>query len=243
MSNNPYETGRYLHEYLLFHYGQPLERCPFPFAPKSALDFHQQLLTKCLRPVRRRGRTRGLDIGCAVGRLTFELARVVDHAVGLDNSQTLIRAARSIAATGRAVVHRLEERDTQSKVTVTLPRQLRRRSVEFHVADAENLAAFTGQPFDVVLAVNLLCRLRNPKKFLAQLPDLVARNGQLLIASPYSWLNQYTPRHRWIRSADLPALLRQHFRLSARRDMPFLIREHRRKYQWVVSEVLTFRRR
>jgi hypothetical protein len=38
-------------------------------------------------------------------------------------------------------------------------------------------------------------------------------------------------------------LLRPHFRLARRGDLPFLIREHRRKYQLVVAEVFTFVRR
>jgi hypothetical protein len=39
------------------------------------------------------------------------------------------------------------------------------------------------------------------------------------------------------------SLLRPHFRLARHGDLPFLIREHRRKYQLVVAEVFTFIRR
>jgi uncharacterized protein YbaR (Trm112 family) len=39
-----------------------------------------------------------LDIGCAVGRLTFEMTRTHGRAVGIDTSLSFIRAARNISA-------------------------------------------------------------------------------------------------------------------------------------------------
>ena len=91
---NPYETRRYLAEYLLFHYGSPRELCPYPFAPKAAFHFHRRIVRECLLPLHFSSPTRGLDLGCAVGGLTHELAKVVDEATGIDNSRQFIRAAR-----------------------------------------------------------------------------------------------------------------------------------------------------
>jgi hypothetical protein len=78
--------------------------------------------------------------------------------------------------------------------------------------------------------------------FLTQLPRLVVPGGQLVIASPFSWLKEYTPQREWLTAAALEHRLHPHFKLVQRRDLPFVIREHRRKYQLVVSEVLTFKR-
>ncbi len=208
---NPYETRRYLAEYLQFHFGDRREFFPYPFPPRGALDFHRRIVRDCLLPVRFPHPTRGLDLGCAVGRLTQELARVVDEATGVDNSRPFIRAAR---------------------------RMVRETNVTFVVGDAPRV---TGQ-YHVVLAVNLICRLRHPRQFLARLPELVVPGGQLVLATPYSWLEQYTPRRHWIRPDELPGLLAPRFALKRRRDLPFLIREHERKYQLVISDVLTFRR-
>jgi hypothetical protein len=52
-------------------------------------------------------------------------------------------------------------------------------------------------------------------------------------------LEEYTPRDRWIGGIDpdnrsekeLLRRLSRDFRLHRRRDLPFLIREHERKYQ------------
>jgi SAM-dependent methyltransferase len=125
---------------------------------------------------------------------------------------------------------------------VILPKALQRGRVEFRIGDAQDLSAFAEASFHVVAALNLLCRLPRPGRFLKGLHRLVAVGGQLVIASPYSWLEEHTPRREWLMSAELQALLRPHFRLVRRRDLPFLIREHQRKYQLVVSEVLVFLR-
>ncbi|MEI6377108.1 MAG: hypothetical protein WCO97_07930, partial [bacterium] len=60
-----------------------------------------------------------------------------------------------------------------------------------------------------------------------------------LLTTPFTWLEDYTPRDRWIggmdpahrSEAELERRLSGDFRLHRRRDLPFLIREHERKYQ------------
>jgi SAM-dependent methyltransferase len=96
--------------------------------------------------------------------------------------------------------------------------------------------------FDVVLAANLLCRLPDPRVFLARVPELVKAGGQLLLTTPFTWLEEFTPRDKWIGgtgengSADeLTRLLEPHFELKLSKEIPFLIREHARKYQWSVA--------
>jgi 2-polyprenyl-3-methyl-5-hydroxy-6-metoxy-1,4-benzoquinol methylase len=239
---NPYETRQYLNEYLFFHYGRPKDFCPYPFAPRDALGFQQRIVNECLLPMRFGSPTRGLDVGCAVGRSTFELGRVVDHALGVDSSRQFIRAARRMAREHEMTIRVKEEGDAFSTHTVRLPARLAGADVEFQVGDAQDLSGISGRPFHVVIAINLIDRLPNPWKFLAQLPALVVPGGQLAIASPFTWMEQFTPRRQWIPSEQLPALLRPHFRPTRRHDLPFLIREHRRKYQWCVSEVTTYLR-
>lgn len=237
---NLYETQSYLNEYLFFHYGKPKNFCPHPLAPKEALNFQQRIVAQCVLPLRFKGLTRGLDIGCAVGRSTFELARVVDEVTGIDYSKNFIRAANQIARKHSIQIRVKEEGDRHSRQTVFLSPSLRRGNASFHVGDARDLRCFSESQFHVVLAINLIDRLPSPQKFLAQLPDLVAQGGQLVLASPFTWMEEYTPRREWIDSRSLPSLLRPHFGLVRRRDLPFLIREHRRKYQWCVSEVSTY---
>ena len=105
--------------------------------------------------------------------------------------------------------------------------------------------------FDVVLAANLLCRLPEPSRLLKRLPDLVAPGGQLLLATPFSWLEEFTPREHWLGGLQesapsfemLNSQLSPHFQLEHTTNLPFLIREHSRKYQYGISLGTRWRRR
>ena len=103
MRGNPYEDVRYLTEYLLFHYGRPRDVCPIKWVPGKILQFHTRLRRECLLPLSTSPgslrTTRGLDLGCGVGRFTFELGRVVSQSIGVDNSKSFVRAARKMRLT------------------------------------------------------------------------------------------------------------------------------------------------
>ena len=106
------------------------------------------------------------------------------------------------------------------------------------------------EDFDVILASNLLCRLRDPSAFFSLLPNLVIPGGQLILTSPYSWLEKYTPRTEWLVGSDgkscleyIQNILRSSFDLVSSFDMPFLMREHLRKYQWIIAEASLWRRK
>ena len=88
-----YETERALSEYLLFHYGSPNEVLPWSFGPASALNYPARCVSECLSTARLSSSARALDLGCAVGRSTFELARHCAEVIGIDYSHTFIEAA------------------------------------------------------------------------------------------------------------------------------------------------------
>ena len=60
------------------------------------------------------------------------------------------------------------------------------------VGDACNLPEL-GQ-FGCVLAANVICRLPDPVPFLVRLRSMVVPSGIVVITTPYSWLEQYTPK-------------------------------------------------
>ena len=67
-----------------------------------------------------------------------------------------------------------------------------RTKVSFMVEDACHLPEL-GQ-FGCVLAANLICRLPDSRLFLEKLSDLLVPGGILLITSPYSWSQDFTPQ-------------------------------------------------
>jgi SAM-dependent methyltransferase len=106
------------------------------------------------------------------------------------------------------------------------------------MGDALSLPKTVGT-FDVVLVANLIDRLSDPTKFLTQiLPKLVNPGGRVLVTSPYTWLSEFTPPKRWLKDSfqHIKKLLRPHFRLLHRQNLPFLLREHRRKFQFTIAD-------
>ena len=248
-----YETERALSEYLLFHYGSAAQTMPWSFGPATALSYPARCVSECLDTARLPAQARGLDLGCAVGRSTFELARHCSEVIGIDYSHRFIEVARHLQQQGTTSYAYIEEGLLTTPATAEVPAEIDRRRVSFEQGDAQALRADLGQ-FDVVLMANLVDRLRDPSRCLSALPSLVRTGGQLILTTPCTWLEDYTPRSHWLGGferdgrpvrtlATLQALLEPHFTLARTLDMPFVIREHVRKFQWSVAQATVWIRR
>lgn len=238
-----YETSELLAQYLHFHYGEDATVLPWPMGPRAALRFPQRCVTEGLDLGRLPPGARALDIGCAVGGSTFELARHCARAVGIDYSHSFIAAANRLQAHGSLAYDYQETGEQRCRVSARIAPDTDRARVRFEQGDAHALPAELAG-FDAVLCCNLLCRLHAPQVLLERLPALVRPGGQLFITTPESWLEAHTPRSSWLsgRSGQPPLLdtlratLAPQFTLDAAWEMPLLIREHRRKYQWTVAQ-------
>jgi SAM-dependent methyltransferase len=237
---NIYETRRLLDEYLLFHYGRDAEVLPWDFGPQTALGFAKRTVSELIA-----GPVQGdaLDLGCAVGRSSFELADLGCRSViGIDYSHSFAQAAEKIARGEAISYQRLEEGSAMTTLTAQMPAN---RKLQFEQGDAMDLRPDLGH-FDVVHAANLLCRLTEPQRLIARLPLLVKPGGQLLLTTPCTWLADYTPPANWPAGSTREWLIEQlahDFTLEHEQDLPFLIREHARKYQWTVAWGTRWRRR
>jgi putative 4-mercaptohistidine N1-methyltranferase len=247
---NPYETDKLLNEYLLFHYGSADDVLPWPDGPRGALDYAVRCVTECVDPALG---GRALDVGCAVGRSSFELARLCGEVIGVDWSRRFIEVAQVLAATGSFAHLRADEGALATPMLARVPAGIECGRVSFEHGDAQALRAGLGS-FDMVLAANLVDRLVQPQRFLDQLPALVRPGGQLVISSPYTWMEEFTPSKHWLGgfiANDRPRttlegmrqLLKGAFDLEATRELPFLIREHARKFQWSVAQASIWRRK
>jgi len=226
-----YETSAQLEAYLDLHFPSGLRDGPVAaFADRldHALDFP----TRCASLLAEHSPARGafLDVGCAVGGASFAASRLgFDEVLGVDFSQRFVDAATSLAAGSHV-----------GRVSLPEPRP----DCRFLRGDATDPAFLTSLgTFDAVLAANLLCRLPDPREFLRALPGLVRpRTGAVLLASPYSFMTQYTPRHLWLDAPSLVAAMTDlGFSLVADADLPLLIKDHDRKYQYILSHGLLFR--
>jgi 5-histidylcysteine sulfoxide synthase/putative 4-mercaptohistidine N1-methyltranferase len=236
-----YETDRQLAEYAEFHYGDTF--FGVDNFPKALADIAIQACAG--RPMRS-----ALDLGCATGRSSFELARAFDQVSGIDFSARFIDLAANLATSGSVRYTLVDEGELISYKTRTLDELGLSESankVRFSQGDACNLKPnFTG--YDFILAANLIDRLYDPTQFIAQVHERLNIGGVLMITSPYTWLAEHTPREDWLGGfkkdgetyTTLDALhdhLSAHFEpLREPMDVPFVIRETRRKFQHSVSE-------
>ena len=248
---NLYETEPLLNQYLLLHYGAPGEVSPWELTPPSALRFPERIVSETFEPLPPGGRA--LDLGCAVGRSSFELARHCEEVIGIDFSTRLIETCRLLQRDGTLDYQRPDEGELFTPLTARVPPEIDRARVRFETGDAQALRSDLGQ-FDAVLIANLLCRLTDPHRTLERLAGLVRPGGQLVVSTPSTWMPEFTPREHWlggyerdgIRISTLTGLcesLEPAFELRRTLDLPFLIREHARKFQWCVPQVTVWRRR
>jgi len=253
VTGNYYDSRRAASEYLLFHYGG----AAFPLLPgwvdAGALEFPARCVSRCLDASRLPPDARALDLGCAVGRASFELARHCVEVIGIDFSRPFIALANRLRRRGSLRFESFEEGELTRTRRAVVPPEIDRRRVRFERGDATRLREDLGE-FDAVLMANLIDRIGDPARCLQRMPALLRPGGQLIIVSPYTWLAAYTPRRHWLggrmrggrpaRTFDtLRRLLSPHFKLAGRLDLPFLLREHARKYQLGMAEAGLWARR
>jgi putative 4-mercaptohistidine N1-methyltranferase len=253
-----YEDRQMLNDYLLLHYGSALDQMPYAFGPRDAVNFPARCAQWLLDGAREHhaGMRRALDVGCAVGRASFELARGYQEVIGVDLSRAFIDTAETLRRDGGVEYFRKDEGELGAHLQARVDPALDRQRVSFRQADACSLPA-DYVDFDAVLMANLLCRLPSPKSLLGRLGGprgLVRVGGLVALFSPYSWLEQFTPRGAWlggyakdgqeVRSADALRELfgREGFVLRREAEMPLLIREHSRKYQYIVAHAMLWQR-
>ncbi len=247
VTNTYYETDRQLSEYAEFHFGDNYFDVP---------NFPKALAEHGLQACANKPQRRALDLGCATGRASFELAKQFQHVTGIDFSARFINLAVQLADTGQCRYTLVDEGELVSYKTRDLSElglTDAAKRVEFFQGDACNLKPqFTD--YDFILAANLIDRLYDPALFLAQIHQRLVPGGVLMLTSPYTWLEDHTPRPAWLGGFKkdgeswttldaLKAHLAPHFRLMEEpTDIPFVIRETRRKYQHSLAEATLWER-
>lgn len=233
--------------YLLFHYGTPEEildgigfdpsglpaRClEFPVATVEAAGLSGSI-------------GRALDLGCAVGRSTLELSKSAEEVVGIDYSAVFVASAEAVRRGESVPYRRYGEMHRPEPLAARLPEGVRPETVSYEQGDAMDLRFDLGS-FDLVHAANLLCRLPEPQRFVERLPALVKPGGRLVLATPATWMEAYTARKNQPAGGTLEHLkerLSADFELLSVVELPFLIREHRRKFQLSTSQTSVWTRR
>ena len=247
-----YEDDAQVAQYCEFHWGAE---------PFGVPNFPAAMARLCLEAYARHcpGAAAGsaLDLGCATGRSSFELARVFARVTGLDFSARFIQTGDALKRDGRIRYVLPDEGELVSYHEHTLAEyglDGTAGRVAFFQADACNLKPLYAG-YDLILAANLIDRLYSPARFLQEAHARLRPGGLLVLGSPYTWQAEHTPRSEWVGGFKkdgenfttldgLHALLDAHFeRAAPPQEVPFVIRETKRKFQHTLAEVTVWRRR
>lgn len=243
-SLNSYEKDDVVAQYIEFHYGR--ETFGVANFPVACVEATAEYLED--RPTRR-----ALDIGCATGRSSFELAKYFDHVDAVDLSVRLIEPPTHLQATGAQRYVVPDEGELVSYRDVKLSdfdgyADIKDK-ISFMQGDACNLAD-KFKDYDMVFAGNLIDRLYDPEKFLRTIQTRINSGGLLVLISPYSWKEEHTARDKWLGGfkaataetystlQGITDILTPEFKLvDVPRDIPFSIRKTKRNFTHGISEM------
>ena len=244
-----YNTVQFQHQYVDFHFGKEQHFGIDNFAYKCIEVIKHYVISSNFDKV--------LDIGCAVGRSSFELAKIANSVDALDFSSKLLEVPLALQS----------EKTIRYSVTwegdITELKEIKlsdfdeylgiKNKIRFSQADACNLEPhYSG--YDLVFAGNLIDRLHTPQKFLEDIKERLTPSGYLAIASPYTWLEEHTPKENWLggfsskTEEDKTTLdglidhLSPEFELKFTEDVPFVIRETKRKFQHSISQMTIWKK-
>lgn len=140
-----------------------------------------------------------LDVGCAVGRSTFELAARCDGlVVGVDMNFAMLRLAQRVLQGGTV-------RYPRRRVGIVFDR--REFEVSFAAKDKDRVdfwacdalaPPFPGHSFGLVVGLNVLDCASSPLQFLHVVDKLVRTGGGAVLSTPYDWSQAVTPLEGWI---------------------------------------------
>lgn len=246
LNDNVYETDELIAQYCEFHYGSE------NFAVKNFCVNSVLLLKPYLKHIKT---AKALDLGCSVGRSTFELAKDFNEVIGIDFSANFINVGVKLKTYDNLIYKVKKEGEIFEEKSVSLEslglEQIKDK-VTFMQGDACNLKdIYSG--FDLIFCSNLIDRLYYPQKFLDDIPSRIKDNGLLVLLSPYTWLEDYTPKENWlggymkdnkeVYTLDTLKENLSQFELLETIDVPFVIKETSRKYQHTISQMSIWKKK
>lgn len=192
-------TRQHLSTYARSHYG---DLDPDPGGPNDQpspdVSGHVvHLLQSALERVGEPPDGPALDVGCAVGRTTFEIAeRTGRLTVGVDLHAAMLRTAARVLHTGRV-------RHPRRRVGLAYDRRDFRvelpgaPQVDFWGGDATDLP-FADGTFSLVVSLNVLDCVTSPHEHLTEAARVLAPGGRAVFTTPYDWSPNATPFEAWI---------------------------------------------
>lgn len=244
-----FETDPDVVPYCEAHYGADYGGVP---------NFAEKLAQFCLDLMADAPRGRAMDLGCKVGRTTFELAAGFESVVGIDPTARMLRIGVEMVDKGYTQWEIPNEGDIVDFRQAHLSAfglDDYRGKIEFLQADLANMTE-RHNGFDLILINGLLERSYDPAKFLESVHERLNPGGRLVIACCNDWNEAHTKREQWLggfkdvtgenqRTLDgLTQQLSAHFNRDTEPViLQQVLREHAKKHTLLSYEISVWKRR
>lgn len=182
-----------------------------------------------------------IDLGGAVGRGSWELARILAPVLCADLNVAFLRLAQCLMLDGEARVDRRRVGLVYNRTRIALPTDAASERLDFWAADAMALP-FRAGAFGLATAINLVDSIAGPTEAVAEAARVLAPGGGAVVTTPHDWSSNATEPARWMGGHSqrgpaagaaepvLAATLRAHGLepIAERDDLPWTLRLHSR---------------
>ncbi len=245
-SVNLYETDSVVCQQLESHYGEEyLNFTNYPkkvaYAVIDSVSHYQEKSTDSIKC---------LDLGCSVGRTSFELSTAFKHVDGVDFSARYIQHGvqlqnnENVRYTVKNEGEIVEFKEVSLAKLSLAPKETD-GTIHFSQGDAANLKAKYAH-YDVILAQHVLEQSYDPALFLASVHERLNENGLLIVASDYHFDESITAKNKWIGGIKvngenvtgfdgLTEQLSDHFTLLEEQTIPRVLLNNQREF--IVSNI------
>jgi putative 4-mercaptohistidine N1-methyltranferase len=158
------------------------------------------VVQRVLSHIERYPKRRALDVGCGVGRSSFELARQFDEVVGVDTSSLVILGAQRLKESGVLSYTSFEEGEIAVKKEIRLNKfglEHASKKVNFWQMDLHTLNPVFCD-FDLIMLHRTIESVPAPADLLKMLMERLSPHGLLTVISSYGWREEITPKDAWL---------------------------------------------
>ncbi|MDK2091767.1 5-histidylcysteine sulfoxide synthase [Aliarcobacter butzleri] len=179
LNKNFYESDESISSYCDLYYGKD-----------NLYTNYVDLLRPYLKDLKN---SKALDLGCCVGRTSFELAKIYDEVLGIDFSANYINIGVKLKLYDFVNYKIKKEDKTFEERAISLKDfdlEKVKDKVSFMQGDACNLKEIY-KDFDLIFYSSLIDKLYYPKKFLEDVSRRINKNGFFVFLSSHNWFNEY----------------------------------------------------
>lgn len=138
-----------------------------------------------------------VDIGCSVGRTTFEMARRSEGLVlGVDLNFSMLKVARGVIEQGRVTYPLRQEGIVYERRSFPVNFENLSR-IDFWVCDAVSLP-FSKNVFSGAASFNVLDCLWSPYEHLQEISRILLPQAKAIVSTPFDWSANVTPIEAWL---------------------------------------------